>query len=89
MTENIKNQSKKNWLPESQNATIEEIKVGALQRIADSTEAMAANYIKMQDDLERYRAMFKVKNEQISRLYRRISALQGVITRMKRRAKNG
>lgn len=65
----------------------ETIQTGALQRIADAIEAMASNYIQLQKGKELYERWYKNESEENRRLARRISALQGVITRMKRKAK--
>lgn len=68
-------------------ASCEQINTGCLQRIADATELMASNYISLQRDLETYKRWYKEQRESNNRMARRISALQGVITRMKKNGK--
>ena len=67
--------------------TNESISTGALQRIADATELMAKNYIKLQDDAAMYKRWYNESREQKEKLYRQISALKGVITELKNKAK--
>ena len=67
--------------------TIEAISTGALQRIADATELMAKNYIKLQDDAAMYKRWYNESKEQKEKLYRQISALKGVITKLKNKRK--
>lgn len=76
--------SKQNW--NSSNST-EHINTGSLQRIADATEIMAQNFIQLQNDRDMYKRWWKEQQEQSAKLSRRIAALQGVITKMKNKAK--
>lgn len=90
MGSNIREKSKENFRIGGLVPTENELKVGALQRIADATEkmaessqAMAKNY----NDLLRERNMFKdwYRDEQnkVEKLKRSNAALRGVITRLK------
>lgn len=48
-------QSKINWgleLPEGEQIPTDKIQLGAILRIADATEAMAANHLKLQQDYD-------------------------------------
>lgn len=81
----LKEVSKLNYGITLQSATFEEIQTGALQRIADATELMAGNYVKLQKDKEMYERWYLECRERNLTLNRRISALQGVITKMKKR----
>lgn len=81
---NQREHSKMNWASSGQ---IEEINAGSLQRIADATEKMAQNYISLQADRDLYKRWYNEAWEEKAKIYRRISALQGVITRMKKAAK--
>ena len=55
--------------------------------IADATEAMAANYNQMRTDKELYERWCHGESEKTKELQASNSALQGVITRMKNKAK--
>ena len=82
-------QSRVAWHNESgQNrCTNEDIQTGALQRIANATEAMAADYVKMREERDRYKQYYLDARAAKDKLYRRISALQGVITKLKKKVK--
>lgn len=77
----IKDNSRGTW---TGLGTIEHINAGSLQRIADATEKIAVNY----DDLLRDKKSAEESRDywrgQAERGRRQISALRGVITRMKR-----
>lgn len=79
----FKEVSKQNW--NAKNST-EHINAGSLQRIADATEIMAQNYVSLQNDKELYQQWYNQEREKTHKLYRRISALQGVITKLKKKA---
>jgi hypothetical protein len=91
----LMDQSRVAWVAKNKGKeTIEQIQTGALQRIANATEAMAVGFVQLKKELDsanmelvRLRDLINQRNITISRLYRRISALQGVITKTKRRAK--
>lgn len=91
----LMDQSRVAWVTKNNSkATIENIQTGALQRIANATEAMAVGFVQLKKELDsanmeliRLREVINQRNITISRLHRRISALQGVITKAKRRAK--
>lgn len=82
-------QSRVNWhnKDSQQSCSHEDIQTGALQRIANATEAMAADYVKMREERDRYKQYYIDTRTEKDRLYRRISALQGVITKLKKKAK--
>ena len=80
---NQRDASRKNW---SSGDTLEEINAGSLQRIADATETMAQNYTSLQNDRDWYKKAWKEACDQRDNLWRRISALKGVITRMKKKS---
>jgi len=82
---NLRELSKQNF--ESANGnTLEAIGAGSLQRIADATELMAKNYLQLQTDRELYKRWYNESKAQKEKLYRQISALKGVITKLKKRA---
>jgi hypothetical protein len=84
----LKDQSRVSWHNESGQirCSNEDIQTGAMQRIADAMELMTSDYGTMKRDLEMYKQACKDKNETIAHLWRRISALQGVITKLKKKA---
>lgn len=64
--------------------TNEDINSGSLQRIADAVEKMAGNYTQLQNDRDYYRTLAADKSKAIEKLSRKISALKGVITKLKK-----
>lgn len=65
-------------------ATHEEIKTGALQRIADATEVMARNYQQLIDERDTFRRWYRSEKAANERLARSNAALRGTITKLKR-----
>lgn len=87
MSNSFKDQSRVSWQPvEDRQVTNEEINTGCLQRIADATEAMAKNHIKLQYDLDQYKRWYEQERKSNGHMARRIAALQGVITKLKKKA---
>lgn len=84
----FKDHSRIDWhnITRQKSPSMEDIQIGAIQRIADATEKMAANYIAIQEDRDRYKRWYNEQNDRIIGLSRRISALQGVITRLKKKS---
>lgn len=62
---------------------IYDVQLGCLQRIADATEKMAANYVKMENDLAMYKRWYDNEHELSLKKERSISALKGQITKLK------
>jgi hypothetical protein len=85
MSENLIEASRRNWRVTSEKATLDEIKTGCLQRIASSTELMVRNYRMLLNDCEIYQQMLDDEQRRREIAERRIRALRGVITKMKRR----
>ena len=81
-----KEESRREWTPNGRPTDREDIKAGCLQRIADATEVMAKNHAQLVRDKEWYERRYKEGQASGQRMARRISALQGVITRMKKKA---
>lgn len=85
MSNTFKDQSRVSWQPkENRQVTNEEINTGCLQRIADATEAMAQGYIALQNQRDQYKRWYEQKSKESERMARRIAALQGVITKLKK-----
>jgi hypothetical protein len=83
---NMRELSKQSFISSKGN-TIEAINCGSLQRIADATELMSKNYVQLQKGKEYYQKAYCEKRDQNERLYRQISAMKGVITKLKNKAK--
>ena len=79
----MRDQSKSQRITER--VTIETINCGSLQRIADATEMMAKNYLALQSDLDWNRNRNKELSSRNSSLCRQVSALRGVITKLRKR----
>lgn len=77
-------ESRVDWGRSDANPTMDEIKTGAIFRIADACELMAKNHAQLIDERDRYKRWYDQKCEQNYRLERRINSLRGVITRMKK-----
>lgn len=66
------------------NLNNDELQLGAILRIADATESMAQNYVRLQNERDRYERWYKDSKASGERMARRIAALRGVITKMKK-----
>lgn len=82
---NQRDASRQNWNCRN---TVEDINSGCLQRIADATEKMASNYTALQNDRDMYKRWYNQHREEKEGLYRKISALKGVITKLKKASLN-
>ncbi len=60
-----------------------ELQTGCLQRIANATELMASNYVKLQKDYDYMKESRDKYRDMSERRDRTISALKGVITKLK------
>ena len=67
--------------------TTAEVQAGCLQRIADALEKVVPRYDAMQDSLALYKRWHEEEKQRRRKCERRIAALQGVITRVKRQQK--
>lgn len=81
--------SKKEW---TSSGDIEDINSGSLQRIADAVERsaaagekIAADYDKMRGERDMFRDWYRTGQAEKASLYKRISALQGVITKQRKK----
>lgn len=85
---NYKEQSQINWVCQDGSVKVfDQIQTGALQRIADATEKMAQSYTDLQKEHDRWKQRAINSEADYERMKanfeRRISAINGVITRMK------
>lgn len=71
--------------PPSAPPTNDDIKLGCLQRIATATELMAENHASLMEQRDRYKSWYEDKQNRVYALYRSISALRGVITKLKKK----
>lgn len=85
---NYRDESRKSYGIETETGvSIEAINAGSLQRIADATELMARNYQQLQNDLDRYKRWYDEECERRKQLERRVNSLKGVITKLRKVAK--
>ena len=61
----------------------DDLQVGCLQRIADATEAMAKNHIRLMEERDRYERWWKTAKADAERIARSNAALRGYIKRLK------
>ena len=88
MAKNLKQVSKGNYdLSHDGNPKLEEVNTSCLMRIADATELMAQNYNKLLAEREQYKNWHKQECAANAILIKRVSALKGIITRMKNKEK--
>jgi hypothetical protein len=84
---NYREKSRQDWHRTigGEGATDAEIQLGALQRIADAAEKMAASYDTMRNSRDYWQRRAEDQSAEIGRMVGSIRALRGVITRMKRK----
>ena len=80
----LRDASRRNFSTRESRADHQEINTGSLQRIADAVEKMAANYDNLSANRDYWKRRAEENRECSQRLMRRVTALRGVITRMKR-----
>jgi hypothetical protein len=83
-----KEESRINWgftAEKERKPTIEQIKLGAILRIADATEAMALNYFQLQKDLDYYKRKSKERGDEIDYQRKSIAALKGHLTKLRKK----
>lgn len=81
----FKDISKGAWTPHAgTQPTREDIQLGAVLRIADATEAMAKNYVALQNECDMMRRWFDEERKWRQRLERSNAALRGQITKLKK-----
>lgn len=65
----------------------DEITNGALQRIADAVEKMAQRHTELIDQRDRFERLYRLELDRREHAERRIVALRGVISKMKKETK--
>jgi hypothetical protein len=90
---NFEQQSRDNWVPagigDDASCNTEQLKVGCLQRIAKATEVMAESNQKLKQDYEYMRQQRDKYREWYESMVRRHNAQKGVITKLRKKLKNG
>lgn len=79
-------ESKDNYgvnVSEAQGLSLEQLNTGALLRMADATEAMATNHVRMQNERDQYKRWYENEQKENATLVKRVAALKGVINKMK------
>jgi hypothetical protein len=66
--------------------TLEEINSGSLQRIADAVELMAKNHAALLEERDRYKRRWEEELDRRAARDQTISALRGVITKLKKKS---
>ena len=84
MGQNLRKASRDEWVSRVDPPTDDDLKIGALLRIADATEKMAQRHTELMRERDYYERLASSRAEDIRRLERSNAALRGVIARMKR-----
>lgn len=88
MSESYRKESRKDWIAVGAAVpTLEQLQFGAIQRIADATELMAKRHSELIGEKERAENSRDYWRREAERLSRRINALRGQITKLKKVAK--
>ena len=83
---NYREESRKQWGQDQETSlNIEQITIGALLRIADATEAMAKNHVKLQEDYDRMKQSRDYNREKVQQLENSLRTMKGVVTKLKKR----
>jgi hypothetical protein len=77
--------SRTNWGTSEPGMSLDQINCGALLRIADATELMAKRYSDLIDERDNYKRWYEQERDAKHRRDRRINALRGQITKLKKR----
>ena len=85
MSESMRTISKNNY-KSAEGSTLDVINTGSLQRIADATELMAQNYLKLQRDLDFYKGLYNRTKERLVSLEKTNRSLKGWVTRLKKQS---
>jgi hypothetical protein len=83
MSDSFIKESRKHWVAQGATPSTEQLGLGCLQRIADATELMAKRYsdlVSERDSAVRNLGYYREEND---RLQRKLSALRGVVTKLR------
>lgn len=90
MFKSYRKESRIDWGVNTDNPlTVEQINCGSMLRIADATEAMAKNYVALQDEAARYKRWYEDERRESASLRRRNITLRGQITKLRNKLKLG
>ncbi len=81
----FKEESKKNYFT-STGISNDDLQTGSLMRIADAVEIMTQDRVALERDLKRERESNEYLRESRDKLIRRVTALKGVITKLKNKS---
>jgi len=88
MNKSLRNISRNNYNHSGDNPDREELKIGALLRIADATEVMSKNYSDLIRERDRYKKWYQNQREKNERLEKTIAGQKGWITRFRNKLNN-
>lgn len=83
MQQSLKEASRSSYLVPEQGATLEHVKIGLLQRMADATEAMAKEHNELLRQKDLYRRWYEEERGKVASLQKTVSNLRGQITKLK------
>lgn len=83
---NLREASRMIWTNDKPETT-ENITLGCLLRIADSSELMAKNHQQLVDERDRYKKRCEIADDNLRKLHNRIAGLKGALNRVKRTSK--
>lgn len=83
----LKDESRKNWFINNA-LNIEDIKTGAVLRIADSLEKIEKSYVKILNDLAFYKERYHRQQDEIDKLNHKVAGLKSYITRLNNKNKS-
>lgn len=86
MSKSLKDRSREDWQATQDRGTLDvsELSLGALLRIADASERMALRYTELIEARDYWKNRAASTEQTLARARRRMSALNGVITRLKK-----
>lgn len=83
--QDYREKSRQSWgTSRDRSPSLEEINTGAILRIADAVEKTASSYDNMRTDRDNWKRRYEETLACTNRLVRRVSALKGIITKMKK-----
>lgn len=76
-------ESKRDWGSSDEGFNLDQIKAGAILRIADASEKMASNYDALLRDRDFYKLLYNSERDAHNRTQRQNAGLRGYIKRLK------
>ncbi len=80
-----RSESRKDWFSLQGTLTDQQIQTGCLQRIADALEKIVPRYDAMQDSLALYKRWHEEEEARRKSCERRLSAMKGVVARLRKK----